>query len=253
MIRSLALLALLFAVTGCASIQPVASTNYHAPSTSTVHKTDTSYTTGIPVESFVGERMLRVQDYYVTTSTSSNSSTRLVPTESFILRVPPLMSVSLSAQDTVDVSGTTVKNGKSYRVISIPGAATQQLRFLISDNGKLEGSALNSSGAKMGWTYRTNPETVRFIPALPTVEIDSEKGFTNFELVYGGTTGDSFQILYREYTKEDLARPAFSQNLVYEKKSHDIRFRNLQIKVLESSNQKIKFVVLSDQLPNPEL
>lgn len=246
MVRNLVLLTLLFACAGCASVQPVAPTNFQPSSISTAHKVDASYTIGVPIESFVGERMLRVQDYYVSTRTSSNSSARLLPTEPFVLRVPPLMSVSLSSQDAVEVVGITTRNGKTYRVISIPGDAAQQLRFLITDDGALEGSALNFAGARMGWSYKATPETVRFVPASPTVEINSEKGFTNFELVYGGTTGDSFQILYREYTKEDLARPAFSQNLVYEKNNQDIRFRNLKIQVLESSNQKIRFVVVSD-------
>jgi hypothetical protein len=246
MIRRLIALTVISTVVGCATIQPVSSTRYQSPAVSTSHKIDTSYTVGVPIESFVGERMLRVQDYYVNTYTSGNTSTRLLPSQPFVLRVPPLMSVSLAAQDEVEIVGTTIRNGTTYRVISIPAAATQQLRFLITDDGALEGSALNSAGARMGWTYKADPDSVRFLPAPPSVKVDSEKGFTNFELVYGGTAGDSFQILYREYTKEDLARPAFSQSLVYEKESEDIRFRNLQIKVLEASNQKIKFTVLSD-------
>ena len=72
------------------------------------------------------------------------------------------------------------------------------------------------------------------------------KGFVNFELVYGGATRDAIQLLYREYTQSDLARPAFSQTLVYDKSDDAIRFRNLQLHVHEASNDRIRFTVTSD-------
>jgi len=98
----------------------------------------------------------------------------------------------------------------------------------------------------MGWSYNPVPSTVRLATCAPSTQIDASKGFVNFELVYSGTTRESFQLLYREYTKDDLARPAFSQTLVYEKERASIRFRNLQIDVHEASNEKIRFNIISD-------
>lgn len=230
---------------GCASVQPISRAVFQ-PSSTTDHRVDPSYKIGTPAEAFVGERMLRVQDYYVTTSEPGVTSTRLVPTDSFTINVPPFMSATVTPRDVVTVTGTTERNGRTYRLALLPGAVVQQLRFLVDSEGAFEGSALNTFGARMGWAYRPVPETVRLVPALSSPQVDSTKGFTNFELVYSGTSRDSFQLLYREYTQSDLARPAFSQTLVYDRSSATIRFRNLQIQVHEATNEKIRFTVISD-------
>ena len=238
---------------GCASVQPVSPTTYRSDATKTEHKIETSYEIGVPVEVYVGERMLRIQDYYYITIRETESiSQRLIPTESFTLRLPPLfMSVAVTPQDIIPVTGTTEREGEIFRLVALPGAPTASLRFLVTSDGAFEGSALNMVNARMGWSYRPTPETVRLVPvpepsSYSTTRIDTSKGFTNYELVYSGTSRDSFQLLYREYTQNDLARPAFSQTLVYEKGSESIRFRNLQIQVHEASNDKIRFTVVSD-------
>jgi hypothetical protein len=241
-------IAIIFALgaTSCASVQPVTSETYESPSSRTEHRIDASYKIGEAKKVFVGEQMLRVQDYYATLTESGASSTRLTPTENFTLRVPPFSSVSLTPADSVTVTGTTERDGSTYRLITLPGASTQQLRFLITPEGELEGSAVNSSGAKMGWAYNPQPASVRFVQTPSATRVDATKGFTNFELVYGGTSRDSFRVLYREYTRDDLVRPTFSQTLTYEKGVSSIRFRNLQIEVHESTNEHLRFTVVAD-------
>lgn len=245
MFRTLTILVALGA-TSCASVQTVSSETYQEPTIRTEHRIDATYTIGEAKEVFVGEQMLRVQDYYATISESGASSTRLTPTESFTLRVPPFSSVSLTPADSVTVTGTTERGGSTYRLVALPGASTQQLRFLITSEGALEGSAINNLGAKMGWSYDPQPASVRFIQTPSATRIDATKGFTNFELVYGGMSRDSIQVLYREYTRDDLVRPAFSQTLVYERGISSIRFRNLKIEIHESTNERIRFTVVAD-------
>lgn len=239
-------LLVLAVLSGCASVQPVTRTTYEPRKESIEHRVDTSYTLGSPAQAYVGERMLRIQDYYVKTTESESNSISLNPTEDFELKIPPFMTISVSKSDTAIVKGKTEKNGMTYRVISLPGPAAGILGFLIDEDGAFEGSAINSMGAKMGWTYTPKPTTVHFVPEPSSTHIDMSKGFTNFELVYGGTSGGSFQVLYREYTREDLARPAFTQTLVYEKGIGSVRFRNIQLSVEEASNEKIIFTVLAD-------
>ena len=70
----------------------------------------------------------------------------------------------------------------------------------------------------------------------------------NYELIYGGTDGKSLTITYREYTADDLARPAFYQNLVYESKKSRIRFKETVIEIHEATNEKIVYTVISDGL-----
>jgi hypothetical protein len=53
-------------------------------------------------------------------------------------------------------------------------------------------------------------------------------------------------MLYREYTPDNLARPAFYQNLTYPKDSSYVRFKQLKIKVNAVTNELIKYIVEED-------
>ena len=76
-----------------------------------------------------------------------------------------------------------------------------------------------------------------------------ELGGHDVELVYSGVTRDSIRLHYREYTQQDMARPAFSQDVTYERDATTIRFRNILIKVIQASGEQIRFVVLEDGYP----
>jgi len=221
-------------------------THYAPPHVETQHEIEASYTIGVTTEVYVGEQMLRVRDYYVTLNDSGVSSARLSPSEDFKLKIPPFSSVRLTREDVIEVTGSVKRNGIDYRLVKLPATVTQQLRFLIDDTGAFSGSAVNTSGTKMGWSYRAKPNSVRLTPAPAVTSSRKVKGTKNYELVYGGTSGDSYQLLYREYTPDDLARPAFSQSVVYEKSAPTIRFRNLQIEVDAATNEKIRFRVVAD-------
>ncbi len=97
------------------------------------------------------------------------------------------------------------------------------------------------------YTFRADPATARFIGTTVT-KTDTTKGWKNFELVYSGVTKDSITLLYREYTPEDMARAAYSQNLVYPKESTAIRYRDIAITVIEASSERFRYVVKADGL-----
>ena len=66
------------------------------------------------------------------------------------------------------------------------------------------------------------------------------------DLIYTGRSANTIHVSYREYRKE-LARPAFFQELRYDlDKSDTIVFRNYRIKVIEATNEIIKYKVLTD-------
>ena len=67
-----------------------------------------------------------------------------------------------------------------------------------------------------------------------------------YELIYTGCIADNLTMVYREYTPDDLARPAFFQNLTYNIKQKQIRFKNLLIEIILADNEKIVFNVLKD-------
>jgi hypothetical protein len=76
-----------------------------------------------------------------------------------------------------------------------------------------------------------------------TAEYPSGDSFQE-ELVYKGLAGDSVFITYR---KKDVTWPAYYQELSFDLKDSDIiKFKKYRIKVLEATNNYIRFVVLED-------
>jgi hypothetical protein len=240
----LLLAGLVLSVYGCAQVQPINAVPYVPPKVTAEKRVEKSYRVGEEIQAYVGERMVRVQDFNVLITETSPNSTRLMPSESFTIRVPPFYTAAMSSTEIAEVLGTVNKGGGEFRVVRLP--SVPPLMFLLTDSGSFEGSALNNAGAQMGWTYTPEPAHVRLLPEKGGIKTDLTKGFLNFELVYGGSTRDAFQVLYREYTKEDLVKPAFTQTLVYEKGAGLIRFRGIGLKVAESTNEKIRFSVVTD-------
>ncbi len=230
--RYLVLLGLLFLV-GCASVQP------YVPASSTVeHKFETNYELNRQQVAFVGDPMIRVRDYYVHHRPSS-----IVRADRAFVLDTPFADISVAAGDQGNIIGVTSRETGSFRLLRLPHLNV--LAFLLNDDGTFEGSAINGMRERMGWTYKTDPPDARMIPDT-TERIDTAKGYVNFELVYGGTAGDTIQVLYREYTQDNLARPAFNQQLVYSKSQKLIRFKNLQIEVAAATNNQITFKVIGD-------
>ncbi|SDE11323.1 hypothetical protein [Aquimonas voraii] len=228
--------------TGCASVQP-ATAPARTVEVESERKVERNYVLGTPSQAFVGEAIVRVKDFWERTTTSSG----LAATEAATLRLPPFSTLQINKGDFARLVGTTERDGQTYRLVQLPGPAAQLLRFLLNDDGSFEGTAINHLGQRMGFEYQPTPPTLRFI-AGTTSQTDRSKGWTNFELIYSGTTRDALNLLYREYTPDDMARPAFSQQLTYDRASPEIRFRSVRITVHEANNQSIRYTVEADGL-----
>jgi hypothetical protein len=159
--------------------------------------------------------------------------------------LPPFIHADVAQGAAGRIVGTTSRNGKTYRLVVLPDPAASALRLLLNDDGSFEGSAINNLNSEMGFSYKPDPADAKMISDTVST-VDKTKGYINFELVYGGTTGDSIQVLYREYTPDDMARPAFTQQLVYSLASKHIRFRDIQVDVTEANNEHIAYVVTAD-------
>ncbi len=238
--RMLAASVLMVAMYGCGSVQPVAP----QVSVESKHVFEKNYSLGVEGSAYVGEPIAKVKDYYEFTQTTD----ALAASEAFRLSLPPFSHADVPVGTAAVVRGTTTKNGKTYRVIAINDPKAAILKFLLNEDGSLEGSAINYAGAKMGYSYHANPPTVRFVGTTKIQKVDTSKGWKNFELIFGGVTKDSINVLYREYTPEDLVRAAYTQNLVYRADSKTIRFRDIAITVREASNERFRYVVTADGL-----
>jgi hypothetical protein len=77
-------------------------------------------------------------------------------------------------------------------------------------------------------------------------KIFEKEGMFIGELIYTGLMGSIIRMTYKEYI-EDIARPAFFQDLTYElTESKIIMFKTLRIKVLEATNSFLIFIVEDD-------
>ncbi|TNF52589.1 hypothetical protein EP227_07130 [bacterium] len=71
-----------------------------------------------------------------------------------------------------------------------------------------------------------------------------KRGSRREELIYKGRSGDTLHLLYR---KEDFEWPALYQDLTFDMGTSDIIvFKNFRIRVLEATNNDIRFIVLQD-------
>jgi hypothetical protein len=75
-----------------------------------------------------------------------------------------------------------------------------------------------------------------------TTEEWAEDSFKR-ELVYAGISGSTLSIIYREF-KDDIARPAFSQELKYDlSQGKEIGYKGARFEVLKATNTSIRYKV----------
>jgi hypothetical protein len=104
----------------------------------------------------------------------------LAPTSDFAMRLPPFITIEVLKNSRIPVIGTTQRDGRTYRVVVLPVPAASALRFLINDDGSFEGSAINNTGSRMGFSYIPTPSTTRLIaessvPPSPTAALKPEQ------------------------------------------------------------------------------
>ena len=88
----------------------------------------------------------------------------------------------------------------------------------------------------------TNIDPVGYRQGNQTIE----DGF-KYELIYQGRDGNVARIAYREYT-DNLARPAFSQELTYTLEAGagtPVRFREVSLTIHQADNNQIVYTVQS--------
>ena len=84
-------------------------------------------------------------------------------------------------------------------------------------------------------------------PAAYRLADQSIKDGFKYELLYEGVDNHVLRVLYREFT-DNLARPAFSQDLTYTLDSDGharIRFRNVAVTIERADNSEIEYTVQS--------
>ncbi|WP_243372587.1 hypothetical protein [Geotalea sp. SG265] len=235
-----------------------------------------NYTLGEPQSVHIGEPIIKIRDIYrefdenhpsvkgVCLEPSSDFSVSAKYTERFIDRS---LKVSGSSQKQYPFNYVTKINNAEYSVFWIGGENGKDYGLLFDDSGKIfTGYAFvdnhDSSSMYLLKDVVLDPANITMkitknsTPCSGFNNYDSDDitiGDNNLELVYGGINNVTISLMYREYTWNDLARPSFFQNLVYETGAKEIRFKDFKIEVLELSNEKIVYRVLEDKLKDTTL
>ncbi len=233
-------LTIALALTGCGPLNPfrvnLKKLEYNS------HKIERNYAIGEARQALVGEPILKVKDYW------QINHPPLIADRDATLKIPPvMMKVPIPKGSKVHVIGTIEKDNNNYRVIHIQHPNANMLRFLLTDEGMFQGSAVNIMGERMGWTYKSDPPDLRFLHPADAV-IDSKKDWTSFQLIYTGATRDTISLTYSEYDMEGIEKPKSTETLSYDRNTATITFKKIVIKLVEIDTQHIKYIVQQDEL-----
>lgn len=248
------LVLLLVALTGCVARTPIraAMPTDLSVTTKAAPVRERNYVIGKEQAVYVGQPAVRVRDYEVMETASDAFVTPVAIT--FTMR-PFGGPTTVPAGTQAVVHGVVAHQGQEYLALKFLQKDMALYPMLVDRNGRFAGLVYTLIN---GYAFESSPKNiVEYLPSdlVLTREVRKEVvksgAFTNFELVYSGTTKDEINFLYREYTADDMARPAFSQNLVYSKDAAVVRFRDIVLDVIDANNENIRYVVRADGLVVP--
>ena len=129
---------------------------------------------------------------------------------------------------------STTLQQQSFKSYTVGAVETRTLRdpFLVDQDGSISKvkrwvGLLNSPD---GWQVR---------------DVFSED-YVRKELIYGGKSGSTVEIQYREF-RGGMAAPAFYQSVKYDLAQSDVvRFQKFAIKIIKADNQTITYEILGD-------
>ncbi|CAG1064462.1 hypothetical protein BAC1_00018 [uncultured bacterium] len=218
----------LIALSGCAGVAP------YAPKT--LKHRSVSYAIGERQARHTGEPMVVEEElvYYKT------------PVAKADFQIPPQMGSSYPAiRHGMEFSvygrlgnGDTLYRGEGLKPKTSNGDPVAWEYCIAVDQA---GEAYGDAACALGITRRWEPRPENFLE-VKTVYKD---GSSRKELLYGGRSGDTIRVSYREF-RGSLSSQYFNQELTYDlSESSTIRFRSMVIDVLEANNNGIKFIVRS--------
>lgn len=134
---------------------------------------------------------------------------------------------------------------QDFWIVSVVDAQAAKWGVLISHDGRLNRDCIYSYDYGMLFY----PERQLDVPDSFSLRVSDLYPYLpsdSYEIIFSGKNETSLNFTYREYSKEDLARPAFYQDLTYQPDAKQIRFKDFTIKVHDVSNEKITFTVIED-------
>jgi hypothetical protein len=238
-------------VSGCAGRWSSINLNKISPSGPGGYSYERDYTIGPRKTAYIGKPILQVkthrsnnrvkqvvadQAFHITSRKKFSTFTVDVPAKTVI---PVAESVSFSSESWEP------NHGETYYLARVKGSDGGAWGLLIGERGAVFPYGLYS----YDWDMMFCSSTMKADPVYKFRVVD-EPVLTGsagtYELIFSGKNDTSLNAIYREYTADEQARPAFYQNLTYEPNARQIRFKDFVIQIHEVSNEAITYSIVAD-------
>lgn len=199
---------------------------------------ETNFVIGQERTAVVGESVVRVKDYILT-----RESIPAVTTNRFATYQLGMGRGVINPGTEYPLAGERVVDGRRLRIVDLGPSSAQ-----IFDDGSIHTKGM-VRGAYGEWieplpNMVVDPADLRFTNVTRVDEASIAAG-ENYEIIFTGRDASSMRFQYREYTSQDMARPAFSQDLSYPVDAPTIRFRGLSIDVVNLGSDSITYKVIA--------
>lgn len=260
-------LLILIATVACAGCATRATIRPFAPVPRTEVVFEKNFIEGVRSRAFVGEPVLKIRSY----SMSLQALGHAEPNQTFNVPWGTLFGgVDVEAGRQYKIVGTTVLDGREFFVVLVPAGLGQSIALLVGPDGVIHRKILNMGATDaLGWAMTGvggaiakgvvvdldfDAAAARLTPVVTKRVVSegaSSEPYVNMELLYLGVSSGALRLGYREYTQDDLARPAYSQELTYDRGSDAIRFRRFELNVHEANGDHMDYTVVP-QSDSPE-
>jgi hypothetical protein len=197
-----------------------------------------NYTIGQLKTAFIGQEIIKVAicDSFQRTATANQNLTLVGQNKARSIQI------NKNSYSPFPITGTVRFEGKTYNVMNPNG---QEWGVLLSNSGNIYNNRLYNYGYQMIYlsdSILISPDKFEYSAAC-TRQLSSS---ISFELIYAGKNDISLNTTYKEYSVNDLARPAFFQNITYQADAKQIRFKDFVIQIHDATNEKITYTIHED-------
>lgn len=205
---------------------------------------------GIKEETFKNYVLEEKKSVYVGDAIIKKEFVKKYYKNTFLLKfVPNINFRDINKEGMYEIKGYSEKDFNSkYIYISTVRGSHRYLK--LNESGKLLSNDMFDFNGNSVESNYINDDKLKFEAIKIKDNLDSKKSYLDgsykFELIYNGKIDNNIKILYREFS-EDLARVAYYQELTYNlNESKTLRYKNFKLEVIDATNEKIVYKVLSD-------
>ena len=215
--------------------------------TTAVQRFERNYAIGQNRSATVGEAIIRVRGYAETTE-------RLPA-----YKAPAAFEIAQGGRKVFVAAGDIFVIADSWTVrgvkrnIAVYSSAPSLFGFTslgmqVDDNGAIGDRGARQNGAVWRETGAISIQPKVLLVRTERVTTTRGPAGENFEIVFTGRDASAIRFQYREFTNDNLARPAFSQELSYPLDARQFRFRDMAIEIDKIGVDEIIYRVVRDGL-----